>query len=390
MTAGRVATERDPDARRQRLAAAARDKLRERRRPTRLRMRALSAQPGGRLVWRAVPEPPAPGPDGALVHPVAVATCDLDRPLALGATPFPLPLHFGHECVADVVSVGSEVTSVKPGQRVVVPFQISCGRCPACRAGLTGNCTSVPPISMYGFGLAGGHWGGALSDLLAVPFADGMLVPLPAGIDAAAAASVADNVADGHRHVAPHLPALLAREPDAEVLIVGAVKPNSLFSASVPLYAGLIARALGARRVTFADSRPAIRREADGLGLTAITPRELRGRCPAPLVIDAGTTPRSLRAALTATAPDGICSCVGSLHRSSRIPTALMYGRNATLHVGRSHARAVIPAVLDLMTEGRLAPERVTTRVAGFDEAPAVLSEHVRGNATKTILVDRG
>ena len=84
--------------------------------------------------------------------------------MGLGATPFLTPLHFGHECVAEVLSVGSEVTECRPGQRVVVPFQISCGACAACSAGRTGNCHTVPPISMYGFGVAGGHWGGAVAE----------------------------------------------------------------------------------------------------------------------------------------------------------------------------------------------------------------------------------
>ena len=132
-------------------------------------MRALVAAPGGRLTWRAVPAPPPPGPLGAIVRPVAVATCDLDRALALGATPFALPLHFGHECVAEVLRVGERVTRVAPGDRVVVPFQISCAACAPCAAGHTSNCASVPPISMYGFGVGGGHWGGACSDELAVP-----------------------------------------------------------------------------------------------------------------------------------------------------------------------------------------------------------------------------
>jgi alcohol dehydrogenase len=63
-----------------------------------------------------------------------------------------------------VLAVGRDVATIHPGQRVVVPFQINCGGCAACQAGHTSNCTSVPPISMYGFGLAGGHWGGALAD----------------------------------------------------------------------------------------------------------------------------------------------------------------------------------------------------------------------------------
>ncbi|MGD9737300.1 MAG: alcohol dehydrogenase catalytic domain-containing protein [Solirubrobacterales bacterium] len=53
--------------------------------------------------------------------------------MGLGAAPFPLPLHFGHECVAEVVEVAAGVSAVRPGQRVVVPFQISCGDCEPCR-----------------------------------------------------------------------------------------------------------------------------------------------------------------------------------------------------------------------------------------------------------------
>jgi alcohol dehydrogenase len=387
--AGRVALERDASQRLRRLREAAADRLRERLRPSRPRMRALVAGPGGRLAWRSIPAPSAPGPQGAVVHPIAVATCDLDRALVLGKTPFVRPLCLGHECIAEVLAVGGQVSKVRPGQRVVVPFQINCGTCTACTIGRTGNCTSVPPISMYGFGVGGGHWGGALSDQLAVPFADAMLVALPDGVDPVNAASVADNVADGYRHIAPHLPELLQRDPDAQVRIVVSPDKRSPYSASVALYTGLVALALGARRVELIDARPSVRAHAERLGLDALTPAEGRRHRPAPLVVDAGASARSLRAALSATDRDGICTSAGMLHRSARVPVALMYGRNATLQIGRTHARAVIPGVLKLMADGRLHPEHVTTNVADLDDAPRALSEHVRSNATKTILAHR-
>jgi alcohol dehydrogenase len=384
--AGRIALEREGRQRLQRLLAATADATRERLRPARRRMRALVVWPGGRLAWRCVPAPPDPGPGEAIVRPIAVATCDLDRPLALGATPFPLPLRFGHECVAEVLSVGGEVTRVRPGQRVVVPFQISCGRCRPCQWGRTGNCAAVPPISMYGFGVGGGHWGGALSDELAVPYADAMLVPFPDGLDPVAAASVADNVCDGYRHVAPYLPDLLRQDPDTEVLIVAGVTRCPVFSASVPLYAGLVARALGASNVVLADSRAWVRDHAERLGLEPITPRELRRRRPAPLVVDSSTTPRGLALALSKTAPDGVCSSAGTLHARQRLPVGTMYGRNTTFHIARTHVRMLIPPVLELMTHGRLHPEAITTTVASFDDAPAALRDHLLGGATKTVV----
>jgi alcohol dehydrogenase len=379
--AAQMAAERNGEQRLNRLVSAARE-----RRRGGSRMRALLASPGGRLRWQDTPAPPAPGPHAAIVHPIAASTCDLDCTLALGATQLPLPLHLGHECVAEVMAVGEQVTTVKPGQRVIVPFQISCGECTACVSGYTGNCTSVPPISMYGFGLAGGHWGGAFSDQLAVPYAEAMLVALPDGIEPAAASGLADNVCDAYRHIAPHLPGVLERDPDAEVLIVSVRDRSSTFSGSVPLYTGLVALALGARRVVLADARAHIRAEAERLGMQTLEPRELRRHPPAPLVID--MTLDALGRSLSCTAADGICSSAGSLHRSTRVPLLLMYGRNMALHVGRTHARALIPRVLELMLGDELRPLDVGTRIASIEDAPAVLAEHFRGGVIKTILTE--
>ena len=379
-----VILERDSGQRLRRLTATAGDSARQRVRHSRPRMRALIAAPGGRLHWRDVPAPPPPGPDGAIVHPIASSTCDLDCPLALGATQLALPLHLGHECVADVLAVGERVTTVKAGDRVVVPFQINCGVCAPCRAGRTGSCTGVPPISMYGMGVSAGHWGGAFSDQLAVPYADAMLVPLPEGIDPVAAASVADNVCDAYRHIAPHLPSLLQDDPDSEVLILGATDPRTLFTASLPLYTCLIARAYGARNITFADARPGVRAHAERLGMNALHPRRLRRRRAAPLVVD---TNANEGLALANTAPDGVCTSSGGLHRSGSVPLLRMYVRNATFHVGRTHARALIPQVLDLMVDGRLHPQDIPMNVAPLDDAIGALREHfLGGESVKTVL----
>jgi alcohol dehydrogenase len=379
-----IAAERDAGRRVRQVTATSLDRARQRLRPTRPRMRALQVAPGGRLRWKAVPVPAGPGPDGALVRPLACSTCDLDCAIALGASQFPLPLHLGHECVAEVLAVGERVSMFASGDRVVVPFQINCGRCRACLAGRTGNCTAVPPVSMYGMGLVGGLWGSAFAEELAVPYADAMLVRLPAGIDPVAAASVADNICDAYRHVVPHLPKLLDEDPEGEVLVLAATRRRFYFSPSLPLYAGLIAQAYGARHVRLADARPWVREHARRLGMDALHPRQARHLRPVPLVIDVSAG--DLELALASTAPDGVCTSSGSLHRSARIPTLQMYGRNVTLHFGRTHARAVMPEVLALIAAGRLEPQRVITNVAPLDQAPSALGEHFRGSGVKTVL----
>ncbi len=109
-------------------------------------MRHLVLAGPKQLAWQEAPDPELGGAREALVRPLAVATCDLDHPMIAGETPFPTPIALGHECVAEVVEVGRDVEAVRVGDRVVVPFQISCGTCTRCGRGLTSDCERVAPL----------------------------------------------------------------------------------------------------------------------------------------------------------------------------------------------------------------------------------------------------
>ncbi len=331
-------------------------------------MQQLTLTEEREVAWLEVREPRIEGPGEAIVRPIAVALCDLDQPTIRGETPIPGPVALGHESIADVVEVGEGVETVEVGDRVVVPFQISCGECERCRGGLTGSCSAVPPNSMYGFGkLVGGDWGGALSDLLRVPFADAMLLPLPAGLEPADAASICDNVADGWRTVAPQL----EREPGAEVLIAGGG------AASIALYATQIAVALGAGRVVYADDDPARLQKAAEFGAETIGARagkEHRHRYP--IAVDATATREGLTWALGSTAPGGICTSVGILYEpETPLPLLEMYTVGVDLRIARVMSRAVLPNVLDLAASGAIEPGRVTSRVVDWSEAAEAVLE---------------
>src|SRR3712207_809115 len=107
-------------------------------------MRQLEIVAARTVEWREVPAPGLQGDGEALVRPLAVAMCDFDGAFLNGLVPVPEPFALGHETIAEVVEVGDAVRSVAPGDVVVVPFQISCGACPTCRAGHTASCESVP------------------------------------------------------------------------------------------------------------------------------------------------------------------------------------------------------------------------------------------------------
>jgi threonine dehydrogenase-like Zn-dependent dehydrogenase len=205
------------------------------------------------LEWREAPAPQLSSDAAALVRPRAVATCDLDGLIIEGASPFAPPFALGHECVAEVIDVGDTVSSFAPGQLVSVPFQISCGECDACRQGRTANCSGVAFMSSYGFGPAVAQWGGFLSDVVCVPYAEHMLVPIPAGLAPAAVASASDNISDAWRAVAP----ALAEQPGADVLVVGGAGRGS-----IGLYAAGLAVALGSASVLYVDADEARRTDA--------------------------------------------------------------------------------------------------------------------------------
>ena len=323
-------------------------------------MRALMFQRAGVLGWTERPEPEAAA-GGAVVRPLAVARCDLDRAMVQGGL-FPGPFGVGHECVAEVVTVGERVRvrvrvrELAIGQRVMVPFQVSCGTCPACRAGRYAAWLPqrAPAGAAFGFGPAGGGHGGAVADLLAVPHAEHLLLPAPDGVPDEALCLLPDNVSDGYRTAAEHL----AREPGADVLVVGG------FAASIGLYTVAWAHALGAGHVRYVDADPdrcaiAERLGADVLQHTGSWPRRFdRAR----ITIDNSGNEQGLAATLRSTDDYGWSSSIAiHFQPASAMPLLEMYTRGVTFHVSRADSRRLLPEVLRLVTDGHLDPLAVPT-----------------------------
>jgi threonine dehydrogenase-like Zn-dependent dehydrogenase len=329
-------------------------------------MQTLMLEGTAALRWDEVDEPPPPGPSAALVRPVAVATCDLDVAVLRGRYPLDGPYPFGHEGVMEVVATGEDVTAVATGDRAVVPFQISCGSCVPCQRGHTGNCASHPRMSTYGLGLMGGlQWGGLLADLVVVPHADAMLVPLPDGVDPVTIASASDNLPDAWRTVGPQL----ASNPGADVLVVGGnAGPNS-----IGLYAVGLAVALNAGRVAYLDHDPDRLAIASGFGAELIDGPPPRKAGSFAITVDASGSPEGLRCALNSTAFDGTCTSPSVYLEDPKLPMFSMYSRCCTLHTGRAHVRPAIPEVLALVSSG-FDPSPVTSVIAGRSEAIEALS----------------
>ncbi|HET8565747.1 MAG TPA: alcohol dehydrogenase catalytic domain-containing protein [Solirubrobacterales bacterium] len=323
-------------------------------------MRELNVVEEGRLEWREKPDPRLEARTDAIVRPLAASTCDVDRFLIEGTLPLELPFALGHECIGEVLDAGDAVTHVGPGDLVIVPWHIACGRCDRCRAGLTAHCRSVPPASMFGAPL-GGDWSGLFSDLVRVPYADTMLVPMPVGLDPVALASAGDNWALAWRLVGPHL----EKSPGARVLI--------LSIGSIGLYACDIAGALGASRRLYVDRDPGRREIAASYGAEVAAEIEpiFQGF---EIAVDATSDPEMLATACRSLVPEGICESAGHL-QPAELPLLEMWLSSVNLRIARDNARAHIHSALDLVQSGRVDPRRVVTDVLDWETLPEALPE---------------
>ncbi|OBB38150.1 alcohol dehydrogenase catalytic domain-containing protein [Mycobacterium sp. 852002-51961_SCH5331710] len=326
-------------------------------------MRQLMFEEAGKYVWREAPEIQLTGPGQALVRPLAVACCDLDVAVVAGRLPMPPGHAVGHEGVAEVVAVGEDVRGVKVGDRVIVPFQISCGECSACLRGATGSCSALPLMAMYGMApLAGLDGGGFMADVVLVPYADAMLARLPEGADPVGVASMSDNIPDGWRGVGPYVDELVALAPaDRRVLVVGRL--------SIGLYAAATAAVAG-MHVDYVDTDPQRLAVAEKLG-AVVHDRERPDKSadPYPVTVHTSADPGLLAAALRATWPDGVCTDTGIYAQGSvEMPLLPMYTRGVRFVTGRVNARAVMPKVLELFAGQDLSP--VVERVVPWEEAP--------------------
>jgi alcohol dehydrogenase len=326
-------------------------------------MRQLTCTAPGAVRWLDVLDPSIVDPTDALVRPVAVARCEIDPFLVLAGPTGEHGFALGHEAVVEVMAVGSDVDDLAVGELALPSFQISCGACPTCRRGHTANCELYPVLSDFGMQpLSGVEYGGMLADLVRVPHAHAMLTPLPAGLDPVAVASVPDNVADGYRAVARHL----QQRPGADVLVACHGTP------SIGLYAAQVALALEAGTVTVAGADEEILALAERIGAAPLRTDFADRPGKWPIVVDCGHRVEGLHWAIRATEPEGILHSVSYYAAEPMVPMPLgrLYTLGIDFRIGRAHSAALLSEVIDLVADGRLHPEQVTTSVIDWEEAP--------------------
>ena len=224
-------------------------------------MKALVYDGPRKVSIHDVPDPKIERPTDALVRITTTNICGSDLHMYEGRTTVERGKVLGHENLGEVIEVGEAVVRVKVGDRVCLPFNISCGFCRNCEKGFTGFCLTTNPGNAgaaYGYAEMGPYQGGQ-AEFLRVPFADFNCLRLPE--DAVEKEDDYVMLSD----IFPtgwHATRLAQLQPGESVVIFGA--------GPVGLMAAYSAQIQGARQIMVVDRHPDRLKLAERIGAVAI------------------------------------------------------------------------------------------------------------------------
>ena len=176
-------------------------------------MKALTYLECGRFAVTEKPKPVVTDPRDAVVRVTLGSICTSDLHIKHGSVPRAVPaITVGHEMVGVVESVGAEVKTVRPGDRVTVNVETFCGECYFCRHGWVNNCTDPNGGWALGCRIDGGQ-----TEFVRVPYADQGLDKIPDGVTDEQALFVGDILATGFWAAR-----ISEITPEDTVLIIGA------------------------------------------------------------------------------------------------------------------------------------------------------------------------
>jgi threonine dehydrogenase-like Zn-dependent dehydrogenase len=345
-------------------------------------MRAVVFDAVGSVRVDDLPDPAVEDPADAVIRVTRSAICGSDLHFLHGKAPIEPGEGIGHEAVGVVLEVGSQVRRHAPGDRVVVAFDIACGRCWFCRRGQTQLCDDLGNL---GAGAFGGGLPGAQAERLRVPAADVNLLAIPDGVDDEAALFVGDVLTTGW------YAASIARiEPGDTVAIVG-VGPVGYCAVQSAL-------ARGPERVMALDLDPARLELAAAAGAVPI---DVGARHPVTAVAEV-TDGRGADVVLEVVGhPDAFETAADVARRGATIVVVGMYaGETVPMQLGVWWARAIDlrfsglcpvhawwAATMDELAAGRLDPMPLVSHRLPLEDAPRGYELFDRREATKVLLI---
>ncbi|MFJ4467448.1 zinc-dependent alcohol dehydrogenase family protein [Streptomyces sp. NPDC089424] len=336
----------------------------------------------GQSAWEEIPDPSVKDATDAIVRVDAVTICGTDLHILKGDVPEVRPgTVLGHEAVGEIVEVGGDVRTVRPGERVLVSCISACGRCRYCRESMYGQCRG-------GGGWILGHLiDGTQAEYVRVPYADLSVHALPGAVDSKDAVLLADIFPTSYE-----VGVLNGRvRPGDTVVVVGA--------GPIGLAAIATARLFAPERIVAVDLAASRLDAAKQLGADAVA--------------DAGESPEQLIADLTdglggdvvveaVGVPESFELCTRMVRPGGHVANIGVHGRPATLHLEDLWIKNVTittglvdtystPTLLRMAAAGRLPTSQLVTHtfpLEQMEEAYDVFARAADTGALKVVLGD--
>lgn len=336
------------------------------------RMKALVYHGPGKRAWEEAPRPEIQNTTDAIVRITTTTICGTDLHILKGDVPSVTPGRIlGHEGVGVVTEVGTAVTAVHPGDRVIISCVTACGKCDYCRKGMYSHCRD-------GGWVLGNTIDGTQAEFVRIPHADMSLYHVPADGDEEALVMLSDILPTGFEcgvlngHV----------KPGDTVAIVGAgpIGLAVLLTAQFYSPAAIMMIDLDDNRLRVAKDFGAttLINSADGKAVARVL--ELTGGEGVDVAVEAVGVPATFDICQSILAPGGHLANVGVHGTPVELRLEKLWDRNITLTT-RLVDTVTTPMLLKVVGSGSLQPGKLVTHRFALDDVMAAYDTF--GNAAK-------
>jgi len=364
-------------------------------------MRALCWHGKEDIRCETVPDPKILEPRDAIIKVTACAICGSDLHLMGGfVSGMKSGDVLGHEAMGEVVEVGRGNSKLKVGDRVVVPFTISCGECRMCKWGLFSCCErsnpagakeaeqiGYPTAGLFGYSHLYGGFPGGQAEYLRVPYADVGPIKVPAGLTDEQVLFLSDIFPTGYQA------AEVCGIKDGDTIAVFGCGPVGQFAIKSAFLLGAgrviaidavperleLARQSGADTLDYSDkdlqkkivditNRQGPDAVIEAVGLES----HGRGGIGETIKTKMTTSERAyaLEQAIMACRPGGTVSLPGVFIDKVPVPMGAFVGKALTLHSGQTHVQRYLEPLMRLIEEGKIDPSFLITHRIGLEDGP--------------------
>jgi len=329
------------------------------REPTLATMQALVYHGPGKRAWEKRPRPKVQDATDAVVRITTSTICGTDLHILKGDVPTVSARRIlGHEGVGVVEEVGSAVSSIRKGDKVLISCITSCGKCDFCRKGMYSHCR-------HGGWILGNTIDGTQAEYVRIPHADTSLHPLAPDADEEAMVMLSDILPTGFECGVLNGQV----KPGDTVAIVGAgpIGLATLLTAQFYSPAEIVMIDLDENRLQVARTLGATKEVSSADGKAVEKVMDLTGGAGVDVAIEAVGVPATFDICQEVLAPGGRLANVGVHGRPVDLHLERLWAHNITLTT-RLVDTVTTPMLLKVVQSGRLQPKKLVTHHFGLAE----------------------